>query len=275
MVKTFLPRFQAQRPAQAHKQPLRRSRVSLVRSVVLFAPAVALAALGTFLQRPAQAQSALFFCDTYQGEHATLVRSRQGNLPMILWDSGDFNRSGWTDQRRCGAVSQRLQSYHDNGKLRYLRTGSVGLYPVICVANQQGGSCPQSQVVVTLMPGTSSGSVYQRLRQISQGAGLAPVRLSGSDQLFFFGEPDPVSNEPTYYLDVPQWLYALDNGLTSQAVPTQSQTQAQANINFQELVPTTTVSEVTTQPQIVVPAEPGCDRPQTIEDYANCWGSDE
>jgi len=274
MVKTFFSRLRAQQPASTRSHSLKRTRFQTLRRAFLLTLAAALPLLGTQLPRSAQAQGATFFCGNYQGTPATLVRSRNGSVPMILWNSGDFNRSGWNDQRRCDAVSTRLQNYHNNGKLRYLRTGSVGLYPVICVANQRGGSCPESQVVVTLMPGTRSATVYEQLRALASGANVAPVQLSGSDQFFFFDRSNPADGEATYYMDVPQWLYALDNGPTSQSLP--SSTQTLANFNFQELIPSTAVPPA--QPsaaQIVVPENPNCDRPQTIEDYAQCWGSEE
>lgn len=166
------------------------------------------------LNTPAYAGSR-FFCGSYKGGPATFVRTKQGPVPMIRWTSNAFAPSR---DDRCPIVSQRLVNFQQNGKLRYLRTGQVGKYPVICVANTRSGSCPSDQVVVTLQPGRSASTVYNQLKQIAQGANAKPVELSGScgpEKLTCFDGVDPVSRQAVYYLDVDKWLDSLDSPISN------------------------------------------------------------
>ncbi|PSB02421.1 COP23 domain-containing protein [Merismopedia glauca] len=121
----------------------------------------------------------------------------QGNIPMIVWVRNDF--AGSTSARqRCHAVARRFQTHYENRTLKYIRTGMVSAYPVICIANVRGGACPENQVLVTLNPGTNSSLVLSQLLDVrSRSAGRA-VYLSGEDGIFY--------EEGEAYIDVEQLL---------------------------------------------------------------------
>jgi hypothetical protein len=121
----------------------------------------------------------------------------QGNIPMIVWARNDF-RGSVSARQRCYAVARRFQTHYENRTLKYIRTGVVRGYPVICVANVRGGACPENQVLVTLNPGTNPGIVLGQLLDLrSRSAGRA-VYLSGEDRVFY--------EEGETYIDVEQLL---------------------------------------------------------------------
>ncbi len=112
--------------------------------------------LGTAATEPSAAQSKKFFCGRSDGAPATVVRKSGGNVPIIIWVDRSFEASGWTPQRRCQVVSDRFQEFDDLGLLRYIRTGTVNRYPVLCVANYQKRACPSTQVLITLDRGSDA-----------------------------------------------------------------------------------------------------------------------
>jgi len=158
--------------------------------------------LGTAATEPSAAQSKKFFCGRSDGVLATVVRKSKGNVPIIIWDYRGFEASGWTPQRRCQVVSDRFQEYGDRGLLGYIRTGTVNRYPVLCVANYQGGACPSTQVLITLNRG-SDAEFYLRL--------LLETRNQGVRQPVYFSEKHVFSHDENgeLYADVEQWINAL------------------------------------------------------------------
>jgi hypothetical protein len=121
----------------------------------------------------------------------------QGNIPMIVWARNDF-RGSVSARQRCYAVAKRFQTHYENRTLKYIRTGVIKGYPVICVANARGGACPENQVLVTLNPGTNPALVLDRLLDLrSRSAGRA-VYLSGEDRVFY--------EEGEAYIDLEQLL---------------------------------------------------------------------
>jgi hypothetical protein len=144
-----------------------------------------------------------FFCAVLNGNYTTFVRTPRGNVPLILWTSGVFERSGWTNEKRCLEVTGRFQKYNESGRLKYIRTSSINRLPVLCVAQNKGGSCQDQDVLFTLRSGTNAQEVLTRLLDIRRGAGRStPIQLS-NEQIFSYDERGEL------YADVENLIQAL------------------------------------------------------------------
>lgn len=134
-----------------------------------FLPAgLALSLLSLCPPPQANAQASVsFICGSELGMPATVVMSSSKTKPFIRWSSTRFADSGWSAERRCEAVSKRLQESHDKGSLRYLTTGRMNGLPVICSTDRDGGSC--IDLIYTLKPGQNPASTLSNLLQVRQG----------------------------------------------------------------------------------------------------------
>lgn len=87
------------------------------------------------------AQETTFFCGTEEGVPATIARTSQREVAMVLWSAEQLNQSDSSPEQLCQEVSQRFQTYYNQGKLNYITTGRVNRQNVACVAQAEGGSC--------------------------------------------------------------------------------------------------------------------------------------
>jgi len=106
-----------------------------------------------------QANNARFSCTYSNGEPTVMYnpdnqpgRSYPWAVPRTLGD-------GWTAERRCQEISQRLEMYRPDG-LEELKTGYENNYQTICVTTQQVPSC---RIVLTIPPGQSAEMVRDRV----------------------------------------------------------------------------------------------------------------
>jgi hypothetical protein len=169
----------------------------------LFAPVLTglALALGTtaLVSQPSYAIGTTFYCGTRNGAPATIARTSRGDIPMIRWVSNDFTRLKYTPRQRCQEVSARFQNFNDNGTLKFIRTGTVNKYPVLCLASSSGGACAPKAVIVTLQTGSNPQVVLDRLLDLRARAAGKALDLGGS-QLIFYQDGDA-------YLNIEQLLY--------------------------------------------------------------------
>ncbi len=93
-----------------------------------------------------------FYCGQSSGAPATLATMSSGKtVPVIRWTSSTFTGAGWSQSKRCQAVSERFELYRQQGRLAYLTTGRMNGQPVICTAMKDGGAC--HGLLYTLKPG--------------------------------------------------------------------------------------------------------------------------
>ncbi len=165
----------------------------------LFAQAVSVSAIAllqtaTIIQ-PSYAEGNTFFCGTSNDVPATLVQTSRGEVPMIRWVSNDFSSGNYTPMRRCQDVSAKFQRFSDNGTLKFIRTGIVNRYPVLCIASYQGGECKDNAVILTLQTGSDSQLVLERLLNLRARAAGKPIELSSrSRSLIFYYEGEAYVN---------------------------------------------------------------------------------
>ena len=75
--------------------------------------------------------------------------------------SEHFSNSNWSPQARCQTVSQRLEQYREDGKLKYVTLGTENNQPIICVASQDNGPC--EGIIYTLKPGQDGVAALNNL----------------------------------------------------------------------------------------------------------------
>jgi hypothetical protein len=138
-------------------------------------PTIAIAfGVATFISQPSKAQSTTFFCGTSNGIPATLARTPRGEVPMILWNSSTLGDSGDSPQKRCEEVSQRLQTYYNSGKLKYITTGRKNGQLVVCVAQEENGSCTDEPLFPLNSNNSNPSATLQRIFRI-RVASVAPI----------------------------------------------------------------------------------------------------
>lgn len=145
------------------------------------------------------AEGQRFFCGNLGGVPATFVKTPEGNKPLILWVSD--NMSGLSKTERCQIVSQRFQTFNNNGKLKYIRTGLIKGSPVICVASRKGGNCSSNDVLLTFEPGTDVSLKLKELVNTRRGTKGVFTVASGT-----------ISNDRNgvMYADVDQWIKEIE-----------------------------------------------------------------
>ena len=140
-----------------------------------------------------------YFCAQLNGSWNTFVNTPRGRISLINWVN-QFSEE-WTPQKRCSAVSQRFQTFLDTGNLKYIRTGEVNNYPVICVANARGGNCPNTNVLITLQQGVDAERVLVSLVDFRRSVSGNTITLSSDDAGFYSGGE--------FYVDVEKFLNRL------------------------------------------------------------------
>jgi Circadian oscillating protein COP23 len=144
--------------------------------------------------QPSQAQSSRKFrCELIGGAPTTVVTTVRGSIPMIHWVksfAGQYN----SIDRRCNEVSTRLDRFNRDGQLKFIRTGNVNSYPVLCVdTGVSGNTCAKSSVLVTLPKGTDSARMLQQMLDLRARASGRIIQLSG-EQLVRYRDGDAYVN---------------------------------------------------------------------------------
>ena len=131
--------------------------------------------------QPLQAQpSRKFQCELVAGIPTTVVQTVRGTIPTIRWVKTFTGRYNNVNQR-CAEVSTRLERFNRNGKLKFIRTGNVNSYPVLCVdTGVSGNTCPMTSVLVTLPKGSDSSHILQQMLDLRARAAGKVIQLSGT-----------------------------------------------------------------------------------------------
>ncbi len=154
--------------------------------------------------QPARADESRFSCSQSGGTPTTMAKTKRGYVPVIRWTSEYFGASGWSPEARCAEVSDRFESYYQEGTLNFLTTGRMNRQSVVCVASYKGGPC--SGLLFTLKPGSNPGRTLQRLLNVRVGASgplnesTARVYIDMED----FLSKAPIEKEPGANNSTPQ-----------------------------------------------------------------------
>jgi len=151
-------------------------------TAVTIAIASCISAVTSFNSAQAQTKKG-FYCQADSDVPTTIYQNSQGvSEPWIKWVSEHFNSAKWTPAARCEAVSDRLEQYRQEGKLKYVTLGVENEQQVICVASIDNGPCEGT--VYTLKPGQDGvaalnnlfawGSGQQNLESSYESSGTIP-----------------------------------------------------------------------------------------------------
>jgi hypothetical protein len=107
-----------------------------------------------------------FYCGLSKNVPTTMAKTSRGAVSVIHWVStlGET----YTPEKRCQIVSEKFQTFYQDGTLNYLTTGTVNHQPVICAAQQENGPC--TGVLFTLKPNSDPGRTLQHLLSIRDRA---------------------------------------------------------------------------------------------------------
>ncbi|GAB4530751.1 MAG: hypothetical protein Tsb0014_13680 [Pleurocapsa sp.] len=124
------------------------------------------------LASPARSQkSVTFSCSQFEGTPTTVAHTSQhGDVPIIKWVSGYFAGSGFDNQTRCNKVSEKFQTYHNQGTLKYFTTGKVNGQPVICAVASKDMACNGDTMLFTLKQTSNMNKTLQQLIDVRTGA---------------------------------------------------------------------------------------------------------
>jgi hypothetical protein len=155
-------------------------------------------ALGITIAHPeaSSAKTNTYYCAKLNGGWNTFVNTPRGRVTLINWVR--TVSAQWTPESRCLAVSQRFQKFLDNGSLKYIRTGNVNRQPVLCVADQRGGTCPDKNVLITLQPGADPEEVLIQLIDFRRSVSGQTIVLSNDDAGFY--------QDGEFYVDMEKFL---------------------------------------------------------------------
>jgi hypothetical protein len=148
----------------------------------------------TAVVQPSEASNT-YYCAQLNGTWGTHVNTPRGRVTLINWVNS-FN-DVWTAQKRCSEVSVRFQKFLADGSLKFIRTGRINHQPVICVANNKGGSCPDKNVLITLEPGANPEEVLIKLIDFRRSVAGSTIVLS--DDVAFY-------NNREFYVDINKFL---------------------------------------------------------------------
>lgn len=116
----------------------------------------------------AKAQNTQFVCGAWRDIPMTVAQTPNRNVPVIYWVSDWVNdpSSDLTPQSRCEIVSDNFQQAYDRGELQYITTGIKNGQNIVCVAQQQNGSCVSQ--LFTLKPGSDPNKSLRQLMNIGE-----------------------------------------------------------------------------------------------------------
>ncbi|MEB3309962.1 MAG: COP23 domain-containing protein [Snowella sp.] len=100
-----------------------------------------------------------FSCQYFNGQPTVMYRPESQPGRAYPWAVPRTLGDGWTAERRCQEISQRLERYRPDG-LDELRTGFENGYQTICVTT---ASVPQCRIVLTVPPGQNAEVVRDRV----------------------------------------------------------------------------------------------------------------
>lgn len=87
-------------------------------------------------------------CKKVGNKIVTIVYTRSGSIVLIEWKSKFFGPN-WPPLKRCKIVSKRFHLFSRESLLRFISTGVMNKYNVICISNK-AGKCHKKGLLITL-----------------------------------------------------------------------------------------------------------------------------
>ncbi|MFB6274664.1 MAG: COP23 domain-containing protein [Halothece sp.] len=110
-----------------------------------------------------------FTCEQYNGQYTVMYNPQNQSNRSYPWAIPQQMGGNWSPQRRCEAISQRLESYRPDGLLE-LQTSVKNGENIVCATTQANPSC---RIVFTVPRGQdpvkTRNRVFENLVQANQG----------------------------------------------------------------------------------------------------------
>lgn len=110
-----------------------------------------------------------FTCEQNNGQYTVMYNPQNQSNRSYPWAIPQQMGGGWSPEKRCEAISQRLESYRPDGLLE-LQTSVKNGQNIVCATTQANPSC---RIVFTVPPGqdpiTTRDRVFENLAQANQG----------------------------------------------------------------------------------------------------------
>ncbi|NEO27966.1 MAG: hypothetical protein F6K03_14045, partial [Kamptonema sp. SIO4C4] len=110
-----------------------------------------------------------FTCQTANGQYTVMYTPEEQPDQAYPWAIPQQLGGGWTPEKRCNVIAQRLEQYRPDGLVE-LRTGVENTYDILCVTTQDDPSC---RIVLTVPPGQDPevvrDSVFRNLTVADSG----------------------------------------------------------------------------------------------------------
>lgn len=129
---------------------------------------------------PASSGKVKYQCIKQGSVNRTVAQTSRGPIELIVWRSDFFSGSGWSPERRCHEVTQRFQEHSDKKNFKYISTGTLNNYPVICVS-EQSGKCRADGLLITLQPSDDPNKVLSDLFNLAARASAGGITRTEGD----------------------------------------------------------------------------------------------
>jgi hypothetical protein len=124
-----------------------------------------------------------FSCQFVNGQYAVMYNPESQPNRYYPWAVPRAMGDGWTPERRCQEISNRLESYRPDGLVEPT-TGWENSYDILCVTTQKIPSC---RILLTVPRGQNAlalrDQVFQNLVTAEQGQQTVPVNTFNGTQL--------------------------------------------------------------------------------------------
>lgn len=140
----------------------------------------ALASDGEEISEPVNSS---FTCELQNGEYTVMYRPKSEPSQSYPWAVPTELGGGWTPQRRCETISERLEEYRPDGLVE-LRTDVENGYDIVCATTEE--DLDNCRIVFTIPPGqdpmTTRDAVFANITLADAGTDTNAVNtfVSGS-----------------------------------------------------------------------------------------------
>jgi Circadian oscillating protein COP23 len=98
------------------------------------------------------------------------IKGKIKEYQALRWKSDYFTESGWSPEKRCIDVSERLEVFMRDETISFLTTGEENGEPIVCVAQSEEAPCKKNGILFTLQKTDDPTEVLKEVNSISDGA---------------------------------------------------------------------------------------------------------
>ncbi|HEY9693000.1 MAG TPA: COP23 domain-containing protein [Oculatellaceae cyanobacterium] len=100
-----------------------------------------------------QANQVTFLCrqvlDPASGEKIPAILAwvpeRKAHIIIVGWKSDYFYN--WNREKHCQEATRKFQAAYNDGRLNYLKSGEINIYPVVCAVKDEAEQCNSNNLL--------------------------------------------------------------------------------------------------------------------------------